>query len=126
MDGFVKIAKKILGRPTCIRLFQPYAKAAMSAIVDVIQDQTGGMLSEENALRVQALGAGLSQFIVGNGLRPFMSKWIRVVEGVPLYKGLPDVYNKVDEVFEIDHSVIVKRYGEKDKEYFDDEDYEDD
>ena len=121
MDAFVKIAKKLLGRPTCIKLFAPYAQASVGAVVDIIQTQTGGALSEESALRVKALGAGLSHYIVGNGMRPFMSKWVLIMEGIPLYKSLPDVYDKVDEVFEIDHSVIIKRYGDDGRAYFEDE-----
>ena len=44
-----------------------------------------GPLSDEARSRAKGLGVGIAQFMVGNGIRPFMSKWIKLMENIPKY-----------------------------------------
>jgi hypothetical protein len=108
LDSFINITKRILGPPTCVALFNPYAKAAVDAVVDNLCTHLAldGAVNDESKKRIKDLSTGLAHFIVGNGLRPFMTKWIKIMEGVSVYQTLDDVYKKMDEVFNMDQLVV--------------------
>ena len=102
LDSMITLAKKIIGRPTCVKLFHPFAVA----IVDEIMAQLPFKMDEKNHERCRVLAVRIAQYMVGNGLRVFMSKWIPVMEGTPSYRTVDDMFLKIDEVYGINNEKL--------------------
>ena len=109
LDSMIALAMKIMGRPTCVKLFHPYAVA----IIDEIMAKLPFEMDENNHERCRILGVGFAQYMVGNGLRVFMSKLIPVMEGAPSYRTIDDMFVKIDEIYGINNEKL-SRLSKKD------------
>jgi len=98
LEKVLRVAKKLLGKKDCVALFQPYAVSSVSMLVDSIP----GPLSDEARSRAKGLGVGIAQFMVGNGFRPFMSKWIKLMEDIPKYGTSEECLCAADELFAVE------------------------
>ena len=81
LDELFVLAKKILTPPVCVQLFKPYAEMLLRGVSDLVQET--GDWDESTLAVIRGLGEGVAQYLVGNGLRPFMTQWIKLMESMP-------------------------------------------
>jgi hypothetical protein len=116
VDSMIKVAKKIIGKPAMVKLFHPYAAVVMEELVKRLPFEC----SKEGKERIKILGIGISQYMVGNGMRIFLSKWIPIMEGTPSYQTVDDMFRKIDEVYGLDRDKL-NRISERDLDDDDDD-----